>query len=120
MSSIEDVEPTDDVASAFFSGKLVPLARENRRSTRQVELRPDPAAETYFRDRAKTSMSLADFELVGTESIEAFRGALARHWASVGHPELAALAEDFAALAAALYKADQQSDELSPFIYVMF
>jgi hypothetical protein len=117
MSSIEN----GDEAGVFFAQKLVPLAREYRlRNVELVALRPDPAADSYFAERERTSMSRGDFEFDGTESIEEFRSALARHWNSLGHPELAALAGDFAALAAALYKADQLSEELSPFIYVMF
>jgi hypothetical protein len=38
----------------------------------------------------------------------------------LGNPELAALAPDFAALAARVYDVDSQADGVTPFMYVMF
>ena len=47
-------------------------------------------------------------------------GALRAHWAARGLPELAALAEPLMALAASLEVHEEQTPDISPFVYVMY
>jgi hypothetical protein len=83
-------------------------------------LRPDAAAESYYVEPTKRAMKPEDFELRASESIEAFVRELAALWSSEGREELAAMAPRLASLASELREDEQQSDDVSPFMYVMF
>jgi len=105
----------------FFLDRLMPLA-DKRRGEGKVffELKPDPRRETYYVARPKTTMEPNDFEISGLSSFEDFEAALRRLWTEQGCPELAELAPAVANLARMLYSREEPSEEVSPFIYVMF
>jgi len=108
-------------AKAFFERRLMPAARALR--SRQGEPFPrgfDPAATTYYERRAKATMEPADFELPSIDSPQALALALERFWKERSLPELARLAPDLADLAAEVRADDEESGEVSPFIYQMF
>jgi hypothetical protein len=65
-------------------------------------------------------MEPADFELRASESVEDFIRELAALWASEGLEELASMAPRLAALASGLREDEEQPDDVSPFMYVMF
>jgi len=105
----------------FFSKEALPLAKKMKAGGKAFfPTSFDAAAQTYYVKRQKTTMTKADFEVAGCDSFEAFEKALEEMWRSQGYPELAALAPGLAKLSKALYAAEEQSGEVSPFIYVMF
>lgn len=108
-------------AAAFFREVLVPVALRERESGREFfALRPDEAAESYYVEPANREMRPEDFELRACESIEDFVRELAALWSSEGLEELAATAPRLAALASELREDEEQRDDVSPFMYVMF
>lgn len=111
----------DRIAADFFREVLVPAARSEREAGREFfALRPDAEAESYFAEPAKGSMRPEDFELRACESVEDFVRELAALWASEGREGLAAMAPRLAALAAGVREDEEQTDDVSPFMYVMF
>ncbi|MFL6285131.1 MAG: hypothetical protein ACJ74Q_18470 [Pyrinomonadaceae bacterium] len=114
-------EERDRKAADFFREVLVPVALSERALGREFfALRPDAVAESYYVEPTKRAMSPEDFELRASESIEAFVRELAALWSSEGREELAAMAPRLASLASELREDEQQSDDVSPFMYVMF
>lgn len=108
-------------ASAFFREVLVPAALRERESGREFfALRPDEAAESYYVEPTKGLMRPEDFELRAGESVENFVRELAALWTSEGLEDLAAMAPRLAALAAEVREDEEQPDDVSPFMYVMF
>jgi len=112
----------DERASDFFREVLVPLARAERESGREFfALRPDEAAESYYVEPTKREMRPEDFELRAGESVEDFVRELAALWSSEGREGLAAMAPRLAALASEVREdEEEQPDDVSPFMYVMF
>ena len=111
----------DRVAADFFREVLVPLALRERESGREFfALRPDVEAESYYVEPTKREMRPEDFELRAGESVEEFVRELAALWASEGREELAAMAPRLVALASEVREDEKQSDDVSPFMYVMF
>ncbi len=120
MSWTEGVDPEERIRR-FFAEQLSPAAAAIRR--RRGELfatRPDPQAETYYRRRSTTRMSAASYEVDGLGSVEGLETALRSFWESRGLPELASLSPGLTELARLLRPTEEQTDEVSPFIYVMF
>jgi hypothetical protein len=111
----------DRSASDFFNEVLVPAALRERATGREFfALRPEAEAESYFVEPTNREMRPEDFELRACESIEDFVRELAALWASEGLEELAAMAPRLAALASELREDEEQRDDVSPFMYVMF
>jgi hypothetical protein len=111
----------DRSAIAFFREVLVPAALRERASGREFfALRPDASSESYYVEPTKREMKPEDFELRASESIEAFVRELAALWSSEGREDLAAMAPRLASLASELREDEEQSDDVSPFMYVMF
>lgn len=106
----------------FFYETLVPLAKTLRKKDALVffHKRPDPAKETYFIKRKKTSMTPDDFEVDGCKSPDDLKKALVRLWMAEGHTELPIIADSIVKLAESIHHTEEQSCEVSPFIYVMF
>lgn len=114
-------EEKEQVAREFFRSELLPLAVKQRASgQRYFATGPDAARESYFVRRSKTRWTAADFESQSVAAPEALAKALADFWTRSGDAELAALAPQFAALAARVYDVDDQNDSITPFMYVMF
>lgn len=118
MNSIEGTEEASPV-DAFFEQHLLPLAAANCESGREYfpEV-PDPSADSYYQPRIKMTMSREDFELPKLEDTEELHTALGKLWH--GDDELQQLAGPVAELATKLREVEDQDDEVSPFIYVMF
>ncbi|HEV7892766.1 MAG TPA: hypothetical protein VGP08_19280 [Pyrinomonadaceae bacterium] len=111
----------DRLAADFFREVLVPVALKEHESGREFfALRPDASAESYYVEPTKREMRPEDFELRAGESIKEFVRELAALWASEGREELAAMAPRLAALAREVREDEEQSDDVSPFMYVMF
>jgi hypothetical protein len=111
----------DESATAFFREVLVPVAlRERATGVEFFAPRPDAEAESYYVEPTNRSMEPADFELRASESVEDFIRELATLWASEGREELAAMAPRLAALASKVREDEERTDDVSPFMYVMF
>ncbi len=118
MSLTED---QDILAAEFFNDLLSPLAvRERDRAKSFFPLGADPRAESYYVEPPRRVMAAADFELRAAESLADFVKELTALWASEGHEELAALAPRLLALAEEMGEREEQSEDVSPFMYVMF
>ena len=108
-------------AAEFFREVLVPLALRGRAAGREFfALRPDGEAESYYVEPTKSAMKPEDFELRAADSVEDFVRELAALWSSEGREDLAAMAPRLAALAAEVREDEEQTDDVSPFMYVMF
>jgi hypothetical protein len=107
MSSTED----ERRARAFFREKLLPAAAALReRGVAFFPLGPDDADSWFEAPPAGDPfLTLGDLET-----------ALREHWEAEGLPELAALARSLADLADALEIREQDSADVSPFVYVMY
>ena len=105
----------------FFDERVLPASRAARERRGELfERHPDPARESYWLERPRRAMRREDFELAGLESPEHLGRALAALWKARDMPELAALAGELGELAGDLRQTEQEADEVSPFIYVMF
>ena len=114
-------EERDRVAAEFFREVLVPVALGERERGREFfALRPDASVESYYVEPTRRAMRPEDFELRACESVEDFVRELAALWTSEGREELAAMARRLAALAAEVREDEEQRDDVSPFMYVMF
>ena len=117
----EREQEKDRMASDFFTEVLVPAALREREAGREFfALRPDEAAESYFVEPTKREMRPEDFELRAGESVEDFVRELSALWSSEGREELSAMAPRLATLAAEVREDEEQPDDVSPFMYVMF
>lgn len=111
----------DKAASDFFREVLVPLALRERATNREFfALRPDASVESYYVEPTKREMRPEDFELRAADSIEDFVRELAALWSSEGREDLAAMVQRLAALASEVREDEEQPDDVSPFMYVMF
>jgi hypothetical protein len=110
MSSTEDPR-----LSRFFDRRLVPLAERLRaRGHRAFALGPDERSPSYYvaPDPGEPFLELDD--------AEACERALRELWQRRGLPELAALAGPLLELARKLEVREDDSGEVSPFVYVMY
>jgi hypothetical protein len=111
----------DRLAADFFREVLVPVALKERESGREFfALRPEASAESYYVEPTKREMRPEDFELRAGESVGDFVRELAALWASEGREELASMAPRLAALGLEVCDDEEQPDDVSPFMYVMF
>lgn len=111
----------DRAVEKYFRRELLPAAAaavEERGLF--FPLQPDAEAESYYARCEKRSMSAADFILEGCDSFEKLWQALEELWRKQGYPGLARTGGKAAELAERLYNVESESDEVSPFIYVMF
>jgi hypothetical protein len=120
MNSTRNEELTS--VDQFFSEVLVPLAKELRGKNAPgfFQRKPDPAKETYFTKRKKVTMIPEDFEVDGCNSPEDLKKVLVNLWIAEGNTELPIIADAIVELAGSIHHAEEQSSEVSPFIYVMF
>lgn len=120
MNSISD-ENLSKVDEFFFQ-VLVPLAKKLHSKNDSVffNKKPDFTRDTYFIRREKVTMVPGDFEESGCNSPEDLKKALIRLWIAEGHSELAIMADAIVKLAESTHLIEEQSSEVSPFIYVMF
>jgi len=99
----------------FFQRELTPAAEALRkRSVELIPLGPDPERESWWEPAPDGE---PEFIEVGPEE---FARQLEERWTAQGLPELAALAAPLMALADQLEIHQEQSEEISPFVYVMY
>ncbi len=111
MSSTEDAR-----LGRFFDKRLVPLAEKLRaRGTRFFPMGPDAQASTYYVAPRRGKPEFTQLE--GPAECEE---ALYDLWEGQGIPELAALAGSILELARQVEIREDESGEISPFVYVMY
>ena len=111
MSSTDDPRPR---LEAFFTSHLAPAAESLRaRGVEFFPLAPDAGAPTYWHRRDDETDYIDSGDPVHTAA------RLKLMWAE--HPELLALIDPMLELASTLARpAEEQSAEVSPFIYAMY
>ena len=105
----------------FFEQELMLLATELKQ---QQDIIPwvhlDFEAKTYYKSRKKTTMSKEDFEIGGHSTLETFAADLEVFWENNDDSKLCKMIPSLTELANELYFVEEESDKLSPYIYVMF
>ena len=80
----------------------------------------DEKLPSYFIRRKDCRMTAKAFELGSQMSAECLADCLSHFWSARQENELEPLAKPLAELAQSVYSIDNQNEELSPFIYVMY
>jgi hypothetical protein len=115
MSSTRSPADVDRELRRFWAERMVPAAGElRRRGVRFFETGPRPHAGTYFIPHAPAASPFTEIEPERPAEL------LREMWSAEGLPELAALAGPLAALGPVLKPGEEESAEISPFVYVMF
>ncbi len=119
MNLIKNNDKASTEVRNFFLMQLMPLTKNiHEKEEGFFELKPQ--AESYYLKREETCMKPTDFEISGCYSFEDFEKELQKMWIEDGIPEFATLAPTLANLAEMLSCTDEQTEEVSPFLYVMF
>lgn len=107
---------TDEAAlRRFLVSQLAPVAaRLRERGVAFFPLGPEAAEESWYQPAPEGEPELSELEP------EAFEARLRQRWERQGLPELAALAAPLAQLARQLEVGEEESAEISPFVYVMY
>ena len=107
---------TDDARLLrFFRDRIVPAAEQLReRGCTFFAVGPDPEASTWWESGSEEEPVLIEFEAGDAARI------LHARWMSDGYPELAALAVPLLELAEGLRTTQEESGEVSPYVYVMY
>ncbi len=99
----------------FYREELVRAARALRaRGLRFFPLRPEPEQASWYVPARDGEPEFLELEAETTEA------RLRAHWEAEGLPELARLAGPLLELARELELSEEQSAEVSPFLYVMY
>ena len=99
----------------FHADHLVPAAEALRARRRQFfPAGPDDGAETWY-----VTLPAAEADFVEIDEA-ALAQTLRARWEAEGLPELAALAEPLLELARSLEVAEEETPDISPFVYVMY
>ena len=106
---------TDERAiRSFFAERLVPAAERLRnRGVRFFALGPEADAASWY----EGPPAEADFTTLAEADVA---GALRSRWEREQLPELAALATPLLELAASLEVHEEQTPDISPFVYTMY
>jgi hypothetical protein len=119
--SLTDAEHKETLAAQFFTEIIVPLADTIRAKGKAFfPLGPDPQQESYYDEPTRRIMAPEDFEFSGDRSVEEFMTSLAAFWRQEGNSELAKIIPKLTELALQLSHEEEQDEDVSPFIYVMF
>ncbi len=121
MSSTDRDEAARRALESFFDERLTPLSMKLReQGVTLFAPGPDPTRESYFVTRHQPAMTREEFEAPSCEDFDDFARRLEAMWKSRGREDLAELSGDLARLARLAYTLDEESAEVSPFVYVMF
>ena len=105
----------------FFEQELMLLATELKQQRDIIPWVPlDADANTYYKTRQKTRMSKQDFEIGGHSTLETFASDLTAFWENNDDSKLCKMIPSLTELANELYFVEDESEKLSPYIYVMF
>ena len=103
------------LAAAFFKDRLAPAAQALRaRNVSLFPVAPDPDADSYFQPCDPDKPLVSEIDLGHAAAM------LQELWTSQELPELAEIAHDLMQLARALKQEQEDTGEISPFIYEMY
>lgn len=112
---------TAKLIKTCFLEKIIPVSIDlHKKQINFFPLKPNLNSPTYYLERELTAMRPEDFEVPGCENSEALGKSLAELWISQGYKDLIPLAQTTAELAELLRETEEESEEISPFIYIMF
>ena len=105
----------------FFEQELMPLTAKIKQQQEIIPwVRLDADAITYYKTRPKTTMSKEDFEIGGHSTLESFAADLTSFWDDNKDYNFCELVPQLVELASELRVDEDQNEEISPYIYVMF
>tara|TARA_B110000261_G_scaffold154357_1_gene185891 strand:+ start:1480 stop:1851 length:372 start_codon:yes stop_codon:yes gene_type:complete len=105
----------------FFEQELMLLATELKQQRAIIPWASlDADASTYYKTRQKTRMSKQDFEIGGHSTLETFAADLTTFWENNDDSKLCKMIPSLTELANELYFVEDESEKISPYIYVMF
>ena len=105
----------------FFEQELMLLATELKQQRGIIPwVSLDADASTYYKTRQKTRMSKQDFEIGGHSTLETFAADLTTFWENNDDSKLCKMIPSLTELANELYFVEDESEKISPYIYVMF
>jgi len=114
MSSTDE-RRKDQRLRQYFAQVLVPAAdRLRARGVRLMPLGPEPEADTWYVPGPSGEPEFVEFDVEDCERI------MRAFWEAQGCHELAEMAGQLAELAQELEIGEEESSDVSPFIYVMF
>ena len=107
------------IIQEFFNQQVMPLSKQlHSKEQPLMPLAPETKAETYYISRSQTSTNRQDFEAPAVSNERELEKALREQW---NHsPEFANLAQPSANIAQKLAETEEQTEEVSPFTYIMF
>jgi hypothetical protein len=109
------------IIQEFYNKQLMPLAEKlDVKNKPLMPLGAEPAARTYYISRRQTSMTRQDFEAPSVSNARELEEAMHNLWVKFRPSELAGLAKPMAKMSQQLAQTEEQTEEVSPFIYVMF
>jgi TorA maturation chaperone TorD len=115
MSWIDRKRREEKKLQQFFSRHVVPAAEALRaRGVEFFPMGPDAERESWYEDGPSDQPDLFQYE--SAQAAEK----LAAHWASQDLPEVEALAQPLLELARMLEVKEEDSEDLSSFVYVMY
>ena len=114
-------DKVDREIDRFFDAEILPLSAHSRRGNESL-LATDmlDSDSSYFVRRTHTQMGKADFESGGCASPESAEADLVRACERSGAAYMVALAPHIATLARSLREVQQESSEVSEFVYAMY
>ena len=116
-----DPESVDSTLRAFVVMHMEQLAESRRaRGCQELALQPEREEASYFVRRPGSTEVSVSFIVESHGSAEEFGVAMQDLWLRRGDPDLARLACALGELALRLRSVDDPSEDLSPYIYVMF
>ena len=105
----------------FFEQELMPLTAKIKQQQKIIPwVHLDADAITYYKTRPKTTMSKEDFETGGHSTLESFAADLTSFWDDNKDYNFCELVPQLVELASELRVDEDQNEEISPYIYVMF
>ena len=104
----------------FFERELMPLAKDLKaKGAVLLDGSLQPQASSYYLNRAPQPGAQV-LEWGGADSVEDLERELVRLWRDPASPPLASLAPSIAKLAELLRRDEEQSAQVSEFVYVMY
>lgn len=97
-----------------------PKAPGGERRTRFFPLGAEADAESYWQVRDRKTFAPEDFDALGSSTAEELGDRLIELWQDAEFPELESIVRELTRLSESLRINEEQQDEVSAFIYVMY
>jgi hypothetical protein len=120
MNSIKKDKKSEAIKHFFYQNLLKESKKLHEKHISFFPTTFDRNADTYYSIREKRTLEPESFEEPDCISFEDFERKLTILWESLGQHEFIPMARPLANLAKLLYNIEDQNEEISEFIYVMF